>query len=99
MQVSPFPIGGDPMQNKNPSGQKPKVVVDRRRKPTPGEAAGQPRAAAPQRRDRPQSQPTPTYTTPTTSEGGYSSGSAGGSSSGEGGIPSGTAGSARASPL
>ena len=78
------------MQKKNPSGQKPKVVVDRRRKPTPGEAAGQPRAAAPQRRDRPQS--TPTYTTPTTSEGGYSSGSSGGYSSGQGGTSSGTGG-------
>ena len=78
------------MQNKKPTGQKPKVTVDRRRKPTPGQAAGQPRAAAPQRRDRPQS--TPTYTTPTTSEGGYSSGSSGGYSSGQGGTSSGTGG-------
>ena len=78
------------MQNKKSSGQKPKVVVDRRRKPTPGEAAGQPRATAPQRRDRPQSQPT--YTTPTASEGGYSSGDSGGYSSGQGGTSSGTGG-------
>jgi hypothetical protein len=81
------------MQKKNPSGQKPKIVVERRRKPTGGEAS-QPRATAPQRKTpRPQSEQP--YTPSTSgadysgSSGGFSS-SQGSYSSGQGGIPLGS---------
>ena len=88
------------MQNKN-SSQKPKVVVDRRRKPVPGQATGQPRPTAPQRKT-PRQQPTqpaqPAYTPPVSddsyasgsSSGGYTSSSGGGYTSGGGGLPLGS---------